>query len=228
MLACIESLNLFSMLNKSFSNATSLSDVSWLPFNNFMHYVRHKNVDLSCILGSESDRLIHHLGGNCIYKSVLAESVLKSVVDSVHAVVSILGTHHAIIYCIENDLFFYDSCLFMSGGLKIDVDFACEETVLAPFADKPNYVALERESGSVFYSIWALDFPPISNTWCVCYDLQDVNDIPQCDWFIERFKQAPDVLMFRYFNSVSRRLEQLSLCLLSKDCLLYTSPSPRD
>lgn len=208
------------MPNKSMQN---LSNISWLPFNNFMHYLRHKNVDLTCVLGLEPELLVGNLGGNCIYKSVLAASVLQSVSNSVYSVIGNLGTHHALVYFSGNELFFYDSCLFMDSGLKIDVDFACQETLLAPFSSGLNYVALERQSATVFTSVWGLNVDSISHTWCVCFDLHDLNQVPHCDSFVERFKQVPDMLIFRYFNSVSGCLQQLSLFLSSRQIFVSKS-----
>ena len=208
------------MPNKSMQN---LSNISWLPFNNFMHYLRHKNVDLTCVLGLEPELLVGNLGGNCIYKSVLAASVLQSVSDSVYSVIGKLGTHHALVYFSGNELFFYDSCLFMDNGLKIDVDFACQETLLAPFSSGLNYVAFERQSASVFTSVWGLNLASVSKTWSVCFDLQNLNQIPRCDWAVEAFKSLPYALIFRYFNSVSGCLQQLSLFLSSRQIFVSKS-----
>ncbi len=193
-----------------------LQDVSWLPFNNFMHYLRHAQVDLRSVFGSEYMALTEKIGGNCIYKAGLAEAMLKPIADSVHSVVDDRGTHHAVVYCVDQDLYFFDPCLFMTGGLKVELDFACGETLLTAYSDEMNYVALEYMEGSVFTSVWGLNIGSVSRSWYASYDLNVLNQIPVCDWIVEPFKPLPNALIFRYFNCVSQRLEQLSLFLSSR------------
>ena len=187
-----------------------LREISLLPFNNFSHYLRCAGVDVSEVSGSEDAESL--LGGNCIYKSILAGKILKSVTDRVYSVVEQGGTHHALLYR-DDGLYFLDPCLYMRSAVLIDADFVCDHTLLANSGFEANFIALEFLKGDTFTFLWNFNSSFGSKSWDCVYDFSILNSVVTCDWGVESFKEKPNALIFRFLNVDTQQLQQISVFL---------------
>jgi len=184
----------------------NLESVAYLPFNNFMHYLRYNRFDLSEWSGQNSAEA--KLGGNCIYKSILVSSLLKSVSSDVFCVIDQKGMHHAILYVDSGVLYFFDPCLYMKAPLCVNSDFVCQHTSLSGLSDA-NFVALQATIGSEYICVWNYVSGDSDHCWHALYDFSECCDVPMFDWAVESFKPKPSYLSFRFFNKSTLTIQTL-------------------